>query len=84
MGAMFYIIGFLLVAVLFGIAIGINVNKNKDKIVNYMIDQICYSSAKNRGYIRPGKDENDRRALDFAIKHNKKVTWKVIDLGETT
>ena len=79
MGAAFYIIGFLLVAVLFGIALGLYLKKNQDRIAKYLIDQACYLSAKSRGYIKPGEYESDRRALDFAIKHNKKTTWTVID-----
>jgi hypothetical protein len=79
MGATFYLVGFLLVVVLLGIAGWLYVQKNHDRIANYLLDQACYLSAKNRGYIKPGEYESDRRALDYAIKHNKKTTWITID-----
>jgi len=79
MGATFYLVGFLLVAVLFGIAGWLYLKKNQDRITEYLIDKTCYLSAKSRGYIKPGEYEHDRRALDFAIKHNKKTTWTIID-----
>ncbi len=79
MGATFYLVGFLLVAVLLGIALWLYMEKNHDRIANFLIDQACYLSAKNRGYIKPGEYESDRRALAYAIKYNKKTTWITID-----
>ena len=73
MGFLFYFICVILALLFFGLAFRHWCSRNKDKI----FEHFCYIAACNRGWINPAKDEYDKIALDYAIKHNKKVTWTV-------
>lgn len=79
MGSAFYIAG-ILVAILFFVLAGLLwLSRNKERIIQHLTEWCCYMDACERGWINPSKDENDRIALEYAIKHNKEQTWIVYD-----
>lgn len=78
MGANFYIFGILVVLVLTCLAGWLYIDKHKDEMFNNLVDKICYNQARSRGFVRPW-DEDDKRAILYAEKHNKKQPWIVVD-----
>lgn len=79
MGSTFYIAGILVAILFFVNAAVLWFIKHKKELEDRILGWVCYSVACDRGYIRPGRDENDRIALDYAIKYKKKHSWIVID-----
>ena len=79
MGSAFYIAGILVAILFFVIAAVLWFSKHKKELEDRIVGWLRYSLACDRGYIRPGMDENDRIALDYAIKYKKKQVWIVID-----
>jgi len=73
MGFLFYFICISLALLFFGLAFYDWCSRNTDKVIEWA----CYIVAKNRGWINPSEYEIDRKALDYAIKHNKNTTWVV-------
>ena len=75
MGSLFYIIGSLLAILFFVLAAIYWYSENKERIRQHLYEWCCYLAACNRGWINPSKEEIDRIALEYAIKHNKPQTW---------
>lgn len=76
MGALFYIVGILLVILFLGLASYLYVNAHPDEVCEWLVGKLCYTAACERGFVRL-TDEDDKKAIEYAKKYHKKRPWIV-------
>ena len=77
MGANFYIFGILIAIALTCLAVRLWWVKHRKELEDRIVGWACYSMACRRGFIKPSRDEDDRKALEYATKYHKKQPWIV-------